>query len=57
MPLTSADIEALARARQLRPLPTEAYLEWLTLMWKDTPREMNSDSDEPFTLEPTRPRS
>ena len=51
MPLTTADIEALARARQLRPLTTGAYLEWLTLMWrKDTPRELNSDSDEPFTL-------
>ena len=57
MPLTAADIEALARARQLRPLSTVAYLEWLTLMWrKDTLRELNSDSDEPFTLEPTHPR-
>jgi len=52
MPLTAADLEALARARQLRPLPTMAYLEWLTLLSKAHPsqHELNTDSDEPFTL-------
>lgn len=52
MPLTAADLEALARARRLRPLPTVAYLEWLTLMSASAPRprETNQESDEPFTL-------
>lgn len=52
MPLTAADLEALARARQLRPLTTKAYLEWLTLMWRadGEPHRLNTDADEPFTL-------
>ena len=52
MPLTSADLEALARARNLPPLPTDTYLEWLTLMWRPDgePHRLNSPSDEPFTL-------
>ncbi|HEX8252652.1 MAG TPA: hypothetical protein VF846_05865 [Thermoanaerobaculia bacterium] len=52
MPLTAADIEALARARDLRPMPTSAYLDWLTLMSANAParRETNSDADEPFEL-------
>ena len=52
MPLTAADLEALARARQLRPLPTKAYLDWLTLVWRPDgePRRFNTDADEPFTL-------
>jgi hypothetical protein len=52
MPLTAADLEALARARILRPLPTDAYLEWLTLMSVTAPpeRRLNTDSDEPFEL-------
>lgn len=52
MPLTAADLEALARSRNLRPLPTEAYLDWLTLMSatsKPIPR-LNTDSDDPFEL-------
>jgi hypothetical protein len=49
MPLTSADLEALARARQLRPLQTDAYLDWLTLMWRKDQREPVA-FDEPFTL-------
>lgn len=52
MPLTAADLEALERARQLRPLATDVYLDWLTLMSKESrpaPR-LNSDSDEPFEL-------
>lgn len=55
MPLTAADLEALALARQLPPLPTEMYLEWLTLLWRPDgqPRRLNTDADEPFTLEPT----
>ena len=52
MPLTSADIEALARSRQLRPLATDVYLDWLTLMSKGSRpvRRLNTDSDEPFEL-------
>lgn len=53
MPLTSADIEALARARDLPPLSTEDYLAWLTLMIRPDarrPDRNNTDSDEPFTL-------
>ncbi len=50
MPLTAADLVALARARHLRPLKTEVYLDWLTLMWR---RDQSRDTlpfDEPFTL-------
>ncbi|HUR82260.1 MAG TPA: hypothetical protein VM733_15960 [Thermoanaerobaculia bacterium] len=52
LPLTAADLEALARARNLKPLGTEAYLQWLTLMWRPDgePHRLNTDSDEPFTL-------
>ncbi|MFL6245457.1 MAG: hypothetical protein ACJ74H_05500 [Thermoanaerobaculia bacterium] len=52
MPLTAADLEALARARQLRPLSTEAYLDWLTVMSKGfrPVHHLNTDSDEPFEL-------
>ena len=51
IPTTPADVEALERARDLRPLPTQAYLDWLTLMSVPRlPRETNSDSDEPFVL-------
>jgi hypothetical protein len=52
LPLTAADLEALARARQLRPLPTVEYLQWLTLMWRadGESRRLNTDADEPFTL-------
>ncbi|HYC87953.1 MAG TPA: hypothetical protein VEO54_01980 [Thermoanaerobaculia bacterium] len=51
MPLTAEDLEALARARKLPPLTTEAYLDWLTLMWRpDGERRLNTDADEPFTL-------
>lgn len=52
MPLTAADLEALAQARQLRPLATSDYLQWLTLMSqgpRPVPR-VNSDTDEPFEL-------
>jgi hypothetical protein len=52
MPLTAADLEALARSRNLRPLSTEAYLDWLTLMSatsKPVPR-LNTASDKPFEL-------
>ena len=50
MPLTEADLEALARARHLRPLSTEAYLDWLTLMWRKDPSREIVIFDEPFTL-------
>ena len=52
LPLTAADLEALARARNLRPLATDDYLQWLTLMWRaeGEPRRLNTDADEPFTL-------
>lgn len=55
MPLTSADLEALARSRDLRPLSPEKYQEWVDLIVKHhgiarKPREINTDDDEPFTL-------
>ena len=50
MPLTAADLEALARARQLRPLNTDAYLDWLTLMWRKDQKHEPLAFDEPFTL-------
>ncbi len=50
MPLTSEDLEALAGSRQLGPLPTDAYLEWLTLMWRKDPSREIVIFDEPFTL-------
>lgn len=55
MPLTSADLEALARSRNLRPLSPEKYQEWVDLIVKrhgpgKDPRETNTDTDEPFTL-------
>ena len=53
MPLTAADVEALARARNLRPLPTHVYLDWLAVMsrtWGEPPHRNNTDADEPFTL-------
>lgn len=52
LPTTAADLEALARARNLRPLATDAYLDWLTLMAATTKpiRRLNTDEDEPFEL-------
>ena len=52
LPTTAADIEALARARNLPPLPAQAYLDWLTLMSKasESDRRLNTDHDEPFQL-------
>jgi len=56
--LTSADLEALARSRNLRPLSARQYQDWVDLVVEHhgiPPRETNA-GDEPFTLEPTRPR-
>lgn len=52
MPTTAADLEALARARNLRPLTTEAYLDWLTLMSATSKpvHRLNTNDDEPFEL-------
>ena len=51
MPLTAADLEALARARKLRPMTTESYLAWLTLMRvRPARRGTNFASDGPFEL-------
>lgn len=52
MPLTAADLEALARSRNRRPLSTKAYLDWLTLMSATSKpvHRLNTDSDEPFEL-------
>lgn len=52
VPTTTEDIAALERARDLKPLPTEAYLEWLSRMPKTParPHDLNTDDDEPFTL-------
>lgn len=53
MPLTAADLEALARARELRPLTAEQYQAWVDLIEKHhgaPARPGNTDADEPFTL-------
>jgi hypothetical protein len=53
MPLTSEDLEALARARQLRPLSADNYQRWVDLLTlHHPPRDprLNTDSDEPFEL-------
>ena len=52
MPLTAADVEALAKARDLPPLATDVYLDWLTQMSATAPseRRLNTDADEPFEL-------
>lgn len=52
MPLTAGDLEALARARHLRPLATEDYLDWLTLMSATSKpvHRLNTDDDAPFEL-------
>jgi hypothetical protein len=50
VPTTAEDVRALEAARQLPPLDTAAYLQWLTLM-SDTPTErIPSVFHEPFTL-------
>jgi hypothetical protein len=55
MPLTSEDLEALARSRNLSPLSAEKYQEWVDLIVKHhgigrAPHRTNTDDDEPFTL-------
>ncbi|HEX8170174.1 MAG TPA: hypothetical protein VF824_06520 [Thermoanaerobaculia bacterium] len=52
MPLTAADLEALARSRNLRPLTPEEYQEWCDLIAKHhpSPHRDNSYADEPFEL-------
>lgn len=54
MPLTAADLEALARARNLKPLSAEEYQRWVDWIAEHhgEPRRLNTDADEPFTLEP-----
>lgn len=52
-PLTAADLEALARARNLPPLSPAQYQAWVDLIEKHhgaRPRVNNTDADEPFTL-------
>jgi hypothetical protein len=52
MPLTSEDLEAMARSRRLRPLSGEEYQRWVDLLALHHPpeRRLNTDSDEPFEL-------
>lgn len=51
LPTTAADVEALARARHLRKLPDDVYLEWLESMSRhSSPRDHAAYPDEPFTL-------
>lgn len=52
MPLTAADLDALARSRETTPLPDADYQRWVDLMLKHhRPFHWdNTDSDEPFTL-------
>jgi hypothetical protein len=49
MPLTSDDLEALARSRQLRPLTADEYQRWADLLNPHTSR-LNTDDDKPFEL-------
>jgi hypothetical protein len=54
--ITAADIEALARARDLPSLLPTEYMEWVELIARHHPDAVsregrgNIDSDEPFTL-------
>jgi hypothetical protein len=52
--ITAADIEALARARELRPLSAQDYQEWVELIRLHHPdavsRDRSDDDREPFTL-------
>jgi hypothetical protein len=53
VPTTAADVEALWKARQLRPLTFEQYVSWVTAIIgnkRPPSRETNSDSDKPFEL-------
>lgn len=51
LPTTAEDIEALERAREQKPLATDAYLRWISQMPKTPrPRGFNTDDDEPFEL-------
>jgi DNA-directed RNA polymerase subunit F len=52
MPLTDEDLEALARARNLRLLSPEDYQRWVDEFEKHhgVPRRLNTADDEPFTL-------
>jgi hypothetical protein len=51
MQITSADVEALARARELRPLSAAEYQEWVDLIHRHHPAaKPPRDDDEPFVL-------
>lgn len=53
MPLTAADLEAMARSRQLRPLTAARYQRWVDLITAGQPPRdprLNTDADEPFEL-------
>lgn len=53
MPLTSADLEALAGARHLRSLTGDDYQHWIDLLAAHHPprnRDKTSPNDEPFEL-------
>jgi len=52
-PLTAADLEALARARNLRPLSSPEYQAWVDLLEKHHGRPAHLDNtadDETFDL-------
>lgn len=51
-PLTAKDLEALARARHLKPLSAldyQRWVDWIAEHHGET-RRLNTDADEPFTL-------
>ncbi len=53
VPTTPADVEALWKARELRPLSFDEYVAWVTSIVGDRPRRsvrLNPDADEPFEL-------
>lgn len=49
---TPGDVEALWRARRLRPMEADEYQQWVDLIFADRPRTRtrNTADDEPFEL-------
>jgi len=52
VPTTAADVEALWRARRLKPMAPDEYQHWCDLVFANHPRTRtrNTEDDEPFEL-------
>lgn len=52
VPTTAADVEALWKARRLKPMAADEYQHWVDLIFAGRPRtrSRNSAEDEPFEL-------